>query len=37
MPVIASVFAFIFLGERLDCIFFAGSALVILGLVLSTR
>lgn len=37
IPVIASVFAFVFLGERLDGLFFAGSALVILGLVLSTR
>lgn len=37
IPVIASVFAFVFLGERLDILFFAGSALVILGLVLSTR
>ncbi|MEN3016230.1 MAG: DMT family transporter [Candidatus Methanosuratincola petrocarbonis] len=37
IPVIASAFAFIFLGERLDGLFFIGSALVIMGLVLSTR
>lgn len=37
IPVMASVFAFIFLGERLDGLFFIGSALVILGLLLSTR
>lgn len=37
IPIIASVSAFIFLGERLDLPFFAGSALVITGLVLSTK
>lgn len=37
IPIIASVSAFLFLGERLDLLFFAGSALVITGLILSTR
>lgn len=37
IPVIASVSAFIFLGERLDGPFFIGSAFVILGLILTTR
>ncbi len=37
IPIIASASAYFFLGERLDLPFFAGSALVIAGLILSTR
>ncbi|MDI9644928.1 MAG: DMT family transporter [Candidatus Verstraetearchaeota archaeon] len=37
IPVIASSFAFALLGERLDGLFFVGSALVIFGLLLSNR
>ncbi|MEJ5292619.1 MAG: DMT family transporter [Candidatus Methanosuratincola sp.] len=37
IPVIASVSAFIFLGERLDALFLVGSALIISGLILSTK